>query len=385
MLYGLGIGVVAVSVGITMLVYGIYIMGMSGGGEREAPREVCPPQPVSIIIPAYNEERVIARKIKNLAEIDYPSSLMEIIVIDDCSGDRTRQEALSALAQYGMKGEVITNERRQGTNANYNCGFERARNDLIIATDADVLFEKDAVRYIVNALCKEPQTGAVCGELVPLIEKQSISAGIEKPYREVFGKICGWESSLHSTYCFNGPLIGVKREAIGRISPTKGASDTNIALCAIKKGYRAKYVPYAKFYECIPHKHIDQRKQKIRRATRLLESTWSARGCLFNPRYGKFGMVVLPLRFAMFFIVPCACVLAGVILVLFGFMLHPLYGISFLGIIGVIFMSARWRATIVSSFLWHNYYLFMGLLRMGKSTHMWDSIDRSLCVWPKEE
>ncbi|MBN2373086.1 glycosyltransferase [bacterium] len=376
MIFNAGLAVVLASICLICAVYGIYIWAILWGKGYHSPGKLDVSVPVSIIIPAYNEGKVIWEKIKNLSEIDYPSEMMEVIIIDDCSEDATRKKALSALEQFRIKGKVITNQRRQGTNANYNQGFDLASHDLIITTDADVVFEKDAIRHILNVLVKEKQTGAACGELIPRIDRQSLSTGIEGPYRDVFGKICGWESRLHSTYCFNGPLIAIKREAMGHIPPRKGASDTNIALMAIRKGYHARYVPEARFYEWIALRHDQQQRQKIRRATRLLESTWSARHLILDPRFGKFGSVVLPLRFAMLFAVPVATLGSLLILTLLGFMVHPIYGIGILTAALILFVSARWYNNILSSFIWHQYYLLMGLFQMARPAHLWESIER---------
>jgi len=376
MIFTIGVIVLFILVAFVVIIYGIYIGAILSGKSYHSPGKLSTPQPVSIIIPSYNEEAVIESKIKNLSEINYPSELIDVIIIDDCSEDKTRGRALAAFREYHIRGKVVSNQSRLGTNANYNRGFALACNDLIITTDADVILEKDALLYILSVLVEEEETGAACGELIPWIEGQSLSTGIEGPYRDVFGRICGWESHLHSTYCFNGPLIAIKRKAISQISPTRGASDTNIALMAIQKGYRAKYVPEAKFYEWIAVRHEQQQRQKIRRAKRLLESTWSARHYLFDPRYGKFGMIVLPLRFAMLFLVPIATAASLLLSLLLGFLFHPLCGISILIATGIIMISSKWHNNILSSFLWHQYYLLLGLLNITKPSYLWDSIDR---------
>lgn len=250
--------------------------------------------------------------------------------------------------------------------------------DIVITTDADVTLEGKALKRMVAALQNDEKIGAACGELVPLIDGQYISTGVEKPYREVFGKICSWESSLHSTYCFNGPLIALRKQAYSPIDPHKGASDTNMALTAIRNGYQAKYISSAKFYEWVPTKLSQQKKQKIRRASRLLESTWTARGMLFKKRYGKFGMVVLPLRTAMFFLVPSLC---GVSIVFSEIVIFRFLGImpgllSLFFLLGAIMLGA-YRSNFLTSFLWHQYYLVAGLVNMIKPMHIWESVDRT--------
>jgi len=370
------------SLGFCLLIYGIYILAVIWGKKYLPPDELQGYIPISVLIPARNEERVIERKIKNLAEVDYPRELLQVVIIDDASTDQTRKIAQDALARYQLRGTVITNDTRKGTNYNYNEGMKHALHEIVITTDADVILEDQALKRIVAVLQNDERIGAACGELVPLIDASSLSTGVEKPYRQIFGKICSWESALHSTFCFNGPLIALRKQAYSPMDPHRGASDANMALSAIRNGYQAKYISSAKFFEWIPTSLSQQRRQKVRRAARLLESTWSARHMLLSRKLGKFGSIVLPLRMAMFFLVPSLCGISILCLGLLGFFWLSASagmvwgGLYLLSLAGVAALGAIWN-NFLTSFLWHQYYLLAGLVSMVKPMYIWESVDRA--------
>lgn len=330
---------------------------------------------ISIVIPTYNESAVIEHRIKNLREINYPAGLIHVIVVDDHSTDDTVELALEAFQKYSISGEAIVKEERTGTNASVNLGISRANNDIIVTTDADVTFEADALNYAIGKLLSDEHIGAVCGELEPIVVINSFTTHSEKSYRTVYGKMCSWESGLHSTFCFNGPLIVLRKKAFSPIPETHGASDAGMALSIIRQGYRCVYEPAAKFYEFITSDIIQQKRQKLRRSARLQEATLHNIG-LISPKYGKFGLFVLPLRFLMFFIIPIFF-FTSIILwsYIFG-SINLLYGIGFLILFGLALISGQWKPNLISSFIWHQAYLLASLTYIFKGVHIWQAIDR---------
>lgn len=330
---------------------------------------------ITVVIPTYNESEVIDHRIRNLTEINYPADRIHVIIVDDRSNDNTVELARTAFQKYGLSGEVIVKEKRTGTNASVNLGISRANNDIIVTTDADVTFEADSLNYAIGKLLSDESIGAVCGELEPIVMKDSFTTHSEKSYRTVYGKMCSWESGLHSTYCFNGPLIVLKKKAFSPIPEKHGASDAGMALGIIRNGYRCVYEPAAKFYEYITSDIVQQKRQKLRRSARLQEATLYNLG-LLSPKYGKFGLFVLPLRFLMFFIVPISFFIS---IILWSYILgsiHLLYGLGFLVLFGFALLSGQWRSNLVSSFIWHQAYLLASLFYMFKGVHIWQAIDR---------
>jgi cellulose synthase/poly-beta-1,6-N-acetylglucosamine synthase-like glycosyltransferase len=330
---------------------------------------------ITVVIPTYNESEVIDHRIKNLTEINYPPEKIHVIVVDDQSSDDTVELARSAFNKYAISGEVFIKERRTGTNASVNLGVSKAKTEIVVTTDADVTFETDALNYAIGRLMSDEKIGAVCGELEPIVKEKSFTTSSEKAYRSVYGKICTWESNIYSTYCFNGPLIVLKKEAFSPIPETHGASDAGMALRIIRNGYRCVYESSAKFYEYITGNLGQQRRQKLRRSARLLEATIYNID-LISPKYGKFGIFVLPLRILMFFVVPITFFTS---IILWSYLLsqvNVLYGVLVWIFFFLALLSGNWRANLISSFIWHQIYLLVSMTRMFRGMHIWKAVER---------
>ncbi|MGP8328999.1 MAG: glycosyltransferase [Methanosarcinaceae archaeon] len=359
---------------IPLAVYLIYILAVILTKEPgPKPLKISPK--ITVIIPTYNESEVIDHRIKNLNYINYPSEKIHAIVVDDQSTDNTVKLANKAFNKYGISGEVIIKDARTGTNASVNLGISKAYTDIIVTTDADVVFEDNALNHAISTLLSEERIGAVCGELEPVVIEDSFTTRSEQAYRSVYGKMCTWESNIHSTYCFNGPLIVLKKKAFSPIPKTHGASDAGMALRIIRNGYRCIYDASAKFSEFITEDMKQQRRQKLRRSARLLEATIYNID-LLSPKYGKFGLFVFPLRILMFFIVPAAFFISVILWsYLFG-QVNVVYGLAVWIVFTLALLSGKWRANLVSSFIWHQIYLLISLRYMFRGMHVWKAVER---------
>jgi cellulose synthase/poly-beta-1,6-N-acetylglucosamine synthase-like glycosyltransferase len=135
---------------------------------------------VTIFIPAYNEEKVIAAKIENCLALDYPKEKLEIMVCSDCSGDAT-----VAIAQrYAAQGITIFDyKERSGKTGLINKSIPRARGDIIVFTDANTMFAPDAVRSMVSRYVSE-SVGAVLGEVSLVVPSGGSGVDKEVAYRD---------------------------------------------------------------------------------------------------------------------------------------------------------------------------------------------------------
>jgi biofilm PGA synthesis N-glycosyltransferase PgaC len=143
----------------------------------------------------------------------------------------------------------------------------------------------------------------------------------------------------------------------------------------IKNGYKAVYVSSAKVFESVPDDLSAQFRQKIRRAARLIKATWINRS-MMSGNYGKFGRVVLPLRFTAFFIVPAAFfICVGLWIYIFSsvnLLFLPLFVLVFL----LAAISGAWRSNLLSTFILHQFYLFLGLFNTVRDVHIWELTER---------
>lgn len=357
---------------IPISVYLIYIIAALTS-KPVPPKPINPLPDISIVIPAYNEESGIGDRIDNLVEV-YPKEKMEIIVSNDGSTDKTEKVALDSIKKHSIKGKVITNSR-SGVNAAINRGTKETSNQIVVIAGADGLFDKNTIPHLVSVLLSSDDIGAVSGDLVPVAKGESMFSRSEAAYRSIYGRICTWESKVHSTYCFNGPVVAFRKSAASSLNTRRGADDASMALSVIRKGFRCQYVPTAKFYEYVPDRFNEQRRQKIRRATRLLEATFFNRDVL-SKKYGSFGLFIFPLRLLMFFVVPTLFFISIFLWAFLLWDLNPAYGAGFIGIIVLILFSGSLKSNVVSSFIIYQFYLFMGLFNMLRDVHTWEPTER---------
>ncbi|WP_319508428.1 glycosyltransferase [uncultured Methanolobus sp.] len=358
---------------IPVVVYTIYVVAAITS-RTSFPRSLELFPPVSIVIPAYNEEKVIESRLQNLSSA-YPLELMEIIVSNDGSTDDTEQIAKDSMKQFSLHGMVITHER-SGVNKAINRGIDHTTNEIVVITGADGLFDENTISDLMGVLTSSDDIGAVSGDMITYAEGDTLFSKSESAYRSIYGRICTWESNVHSTYCFNGAVVAFKKKASSSLNTRRGADDASMALSVIRNGYKCKYVPSAKFYELVPHEFSEQRRQKIRRATRLLEATICNRD-VFSPKYGKFGMIIYPLRFLMFAVVPATFFLSLILWTLVLGSISLLYGPAFIGLIILLVLSGNIRANMLSSFIIYQGYLLVGLFNMLRDVHIWEPNKRT--------
>jgi biofilm PGA synthesis N-glycosyltransferase PgaC len=115
---------------------------------------------VTVLIPAYNEERVVGTTVRAALAADYPS--LEILVLDDGSIDGTAAAA-EASGQGDPRLEVIRDSVNRGKAEQLNLGFERAQHELVVVTDADTHLHPQALKLLVSRMFRSPLIVAVAG------------------------------------------------------------------------------------------------------------------------------------------------------------------------------------------------------------------------------
>jgi cellulose synthase/poly-beta-1,6-N-acetylglucosamine synthase-like glycosyltransferase len=117
---------------------------------------------VSIVVAAYNEESVIAERIRNLLALAYPADRVEIVVGSDGSSDRTNEIVRTF---EGARVRLVAFPVRRGKTSVLNDLIPRARGEVVVLTDANTFFRRDAVRQLVTALWRHPRACTVVGRL----------------------------------------------------------------------------------------------------------------------------------------------------------------------------------------------------------------------------
>lgn len=308
---------------LIVIPYSIYIGFILMYSNKGSPAKKSENKPtISIVIPTYNEELLIAKKLDNIFELDYPEELIEVVIIDS-STDRTPE----IIKEYQKSHKCINLilEKRQGLANALNTAYATAKNEIVIKTDCDSLLAKDVLRKVASDFADQ-DIGGVTGKQV-VINKSKV----EISYRSIQSKVQIAESWVDSTIIFHGPFSAYRKKLIKPIDPDSIADDSELSIKIRKQGYRAIFDPEIVFYEASQSAFFKRRKQKDRRGKGLIKLLLRHKDVLFNPRYGKYGMIVFPMNYFMMIFSPY------LLLLLFLLILYVLYQFSIL-ITGLVVM-----------------------------------------------
>src|SRR6478672_7166221 len=182
---------------------------------RLAPRKVRKGEiepTVTVIITAYNEEPVIARRIENLLELDYPRDKLRLVVTSDASSDRTEEIAL----QYAQV--TVVSNPRGGKVAAQDRAVRQTDSEIVAFSDANCTWAPDALRQLVRSFA-DPDVAYVCGRLKILRADGSNKEGVY--WRYEMG-VRGAESELGSVTGGNGSIYAVRRADYVEVDPRFG-------------------------------------------------------------------------------------------------------------------------------------------------------------------
>ena len=341
---------------------------------------------VSILISAYNEEKVIENRVKNLLSQNYDKNLIEIIVGSDCSNDNTN-EILKRLAKEYPEVKIFLFNNRRGKAGVLNEIVQYATNEILIFTDANTEFENNAIKNLVKHF-QYSSIGGVSGRLV-LIEKNfHKERGVEeKKYWEYETFIKKSEGNLGILIGANGGIFAIRKNLFSEIPTDKPVTDDfYLSLSVIKKGYKFIYESFAIGFEEVAKDLSSEFKRKIRFAATNFQTISFFKSLLFNKNiilsYAFWSHKIirwfLPLILILVFVLNIFLVNAGTFYLVTFFIQLLFY---FLALIGFIFNKIKVRLTLLSLiyyFLVTNIALLIGFIRFLRKKHsvIWQSTSR---------
>jgi cellulose synthase/poly-beta-1,6-N-acetylglucosamine synthase-like glycosyltransferase/peptidoglycan/xylan/chitin deacetylase (PgdA/CDA1 family)/spore germination protein YaaH len=248
---------------------------------------------VSVIVPAFNEEKVVVQTITSLLNQRYAGDL-EIVVVDDGSTDDT---AIICEEAYGRHPQVSVYRKMNGGKASaLNYGIARARHEIVIGLDADTVFDDDTVAELVQPLAN-PRVAAVAGnakvgnrinlvtrwQALEYVTSQNLDRrafSLLDCITVVPGAVGAWRRSL------------VKE--VGGFRDDTLAEDQDLTLALRRAGYSVAYADGAIAYTEAPDTLRSLAKQRFRWSFGTLQCAWKHRDAFFRPKYGSLGFVALP-------------------------------------------------------------------------------------------
>jgi len=258
---------------------------------------------VSMLIAAHNEESVIAEKMQNCRELEYPEDRIEILVgCDGCTDDTVSRIEATRLPNV----RVFDYGERSGKPALLNRLVPEARGDILVFSDANTMYAPHSVTSMVRRF-RNPQVGAVSGELKLLShDGQPQAEGAYWRY-ECFLKIL--ESRLNMMVGANGAIFSI-RSSLYRPLPSRTINDDFLIAMRIRDvGKRVVYDPEATAYEeTVPIRQEFRRRVRIGSGDlRALRQTWR----MLMPTAGTIALSYWSHKICRW-LVPFALVSAGV-------------------------------------------------------------------------
>ncbi|MER3457551.1 MAG: glucosaminyltransferase [Chloroflexota bacterium] len=350
---------------------------------------------VSIIVPAYNEAKVINRCVESILASDYP--WREIILVDDGSTDGT----LQAMRRYDKTPGVIVVAKPNGGKASaLNAGLARAQGEILFFVDADGLFAPNTIREMLNGFEHE-RIGAVCGNDSPinLDRLQTRLANLQTHVGTGFVRRA--LATINCLTIVSGNIGAFRRSVLEETGPfIEGfiGEDLELTWRVHKAGYRVAFQPWATVFAEVPSTLVGLWKQRVRWARGLLQTARIHRDMFFNPKYGPFAFY-LPINFASMVVIPLLQLASAILLPILIVLNHSPIQTNVLSLIGWLGLGLALLASLFSIILnrswgdlrylyvvplWVPYSLLMDIvvlwaliLELRKSEAQWNKLDRT--------
>lgn len=247
---------------------------------------------VSVIIAAYNEEKVIKETLKSIVRSSHTN--LEIIVVDDGSTDQTA--AIVREMENGDGRIKLIRKPNGGKASAINTGLKHSKAELIVAVDADTVFRPDTISILIEPF-KDPKVGAVSGNvrvgnisnLLTLMQHLEYITGFNLERRAF--------DLLNCITVIPGAAGAWRKNVIieaGGYSSQTLAEDTDLTLSVSRLGYHTVFRSKALAYTEVPATIRSFLRQRIRWSYGTIQCIWKHRKVLFNPNFGTLGFIAMP-------------------------------------------------------------------------------------------
>lgn len=315
--------------GLMLLLSAVHARKVRKKGFRWGPEVT---EPVSVLVPAYNEAKCIEATVRSLMTSDHP---IEIIVVDDGSSDGT------ALIVEGLRLPNVRVVRQQnaGKPAALNRGIANARYDLIVMMDGDTVFEQSTVRELVQPF-GDPRVGAVAGNAKVGNRDSLIGAWQHIEYVMGFNLDRRMYDMLGCMPTIPGAVGAFRRSALERVggmSDDTLAEDTDITMAMHRDGWRVVYAEKARAWTEAPETVQQLWSQRYRWSYGTMQAIWKhRRSVIESGPSGRFGRVGMPLVSLFMVLAPLLAPLIDVFL-LYGLVFGPTQKtiVAWLGVLAV--------------------------------------------------
>ena len=289
-------------------------------------------EPVSVLVPAYNEAKCIENTVRSLMESEHP---VEVLVVDDGSSDGTAR----IVEDLRLPNVRVVRQHNAGKPAALNRGLANARHDIVVMMDGDTVFEPATVRELVQPFA-DPSVGAVAGNAKVGNRDSLIGAWQHIEYVMGFNLDRRMYDILGCMPTIPGAVGAFRRSALERVggmSDDTLAEDTDITMALHRDGWRVVYAEKARAWTEAPESVQQLWSQRYRWSYGTMQAIWKHRRALVERGpSGRFGRVGLPLVSLFMVLAPLLAPLIDVFL-LYGLVFGPTQKtvLAWLGVLAV--------------------------------------------------
>ncbi|OYT41419.1 hypothetical protein B6U80_01380 [Candidatus Pacearchaeota archaeon ex4484_26] len=287
---------------------------------------------VSFLIPAFNEQATISNTINSILSLNYPHKLLEIIVINDGSADKTG-EIVKNIVKKNKKVKLI-NKKNTGKADSLNVALKEAKGELIVVVDADSYPNKTAIKKMVPYFDDE-KVAAVTSSILVKNNKNFFGSIQALEY-----SIIAWTRKLldyvDGVYVSPGPLSMYRKSAlleVGGFDTKNMTEDIEMTWKLIYHKYKVKMCLAARSHTTVPQTFKQWWKQRVRWKIGGMQTIAKYKNTIFNSTYNMLGLFILP-----YFVISI-----------------------FLGLFGLGIFFYIWITNLLSTFLYTKYAITAGV------------------------
>jgi len=338
-------------------------------------RPVCS---VSIVMAMYNEEKILSKKLKSLTDLEFVArdaansySHIEVLIGSDASTDASDDIVRECANRYPFI-RLIRFPGRTGKASIINQLVDMAKGDIIISTDANVIFSRRLLNELLFPF-RDSNVGMVAANIIRSTDPPQGMQEVEKNYIKRENTIKKIQS------CVSGILMGVeggcyaiRKNLFAKVPKGYFMDDFFITMSVIRKGYNISFAEAALCYEDIPDDRSEEFKRKTRISIGNYQNMVHYRGMLFNPFHRVFFHFISHkfIRWITPFLLILTAILGWILSFYDKLYLYPTLFLTFLLLLPV---AGRWVYSLpllryAAHFVYMNYALLKGFFLYLKKT-----------------
>jgi cellulose synthase/poly-beta-1,6-N-acetylglucosamine synthase-like glycosyltransferase len=291
---------------------------------------------VTLIISAYNEERVIDAKLGNALGLDYPADRLEVLVVSDASDDRTDAIVREWQAR-DPRVALVRQEERRGKSSGLNLALGRASGEIVAFSDANAMYRADALRELARPF-RDPSVGYVVGAALYNTGSGSAATASEGLYWRLELLLKRLESRFFAVVGGDGAIYAIRRSLFWQLREDD-INDFVNPLQIVAAGYRGVFNPDAVCFEDA----AEEFAKEFRRKRRIVNRTWRAvrryGGALRLREHGRFLFCLWSHKVIRWFGLPMLALVLVADLAIVATDPSPLYALILLGTLGGIVLA----------------------------------------------